>query len=56
MVLVYVLLLYILYVRDSRLGEIGGLPEFPGYFVSHFRGGTCAAVFRAVGGGDIVIQ
>ena len=56
MVLVCVLLLYILYVRDNRLGEIGGLPEFPGYFVPHFRRGTRAAVLRAIGGGDIVIQ
>ena len=55
MVLVYVLLLYILCVRDNRLGEIEGLPEFPGYFVPYFRGGMCAEVLRAVGGGDIVI-
>ena len=55
MVLVCVLLLYILCIRDSRLGEIGGLPEFPGYFVPYFRGGMCAAVLRAVGGGDVVI-
>ena len=55
MVLVCVLLLYILRVCNNRLGEIGGLPEFPGYFVSHFRGGTRAAVFYAGGGGNIVI-
>ena len=54
--LVRVLLLYILCVRNSRLGEIGGLPEFSGYFVPHFRGGTRAAVLRAVGGGNVVIQ
>ena len=55
MVLVCVLLLYILCVRDSRLGEIGGLPEFPGYLVPHFRGGMCATVSYARGGGNIVI-
>ena len=55
MVLIYVLLLYILYVRNNRLGEIGGLPEFPGYFVPHFRGSTRAAVLRAVSGGNIII-
>ena len=53
--LIRVLLLYILCIRDSRLGEIGGLPEFPGYFVPHFRGGTRAAVSYAGGGGNIVI-
>ena len=55
MVLIRVLLLYILCVRDNRLGEIGGLPEFFGYFVSHFRGGTRAAVSCAGNGGNIVI-
>ena len=55
MVLVRVLLLYILCVRDSRLGEIGGLPEFSGYLVPHLRGGTRAAVSCACGG-NIVIQ
>ena len=53
--LVRVLLLNILCVRDSRLCEIGGFPEFPGYFFPYFRGGTRAAVFRT-NGGDIVIQ
>ena len=56
MVLVRVLLLYILCVRDSRLGKIGGLPEFPGYFIPHLHGGTRAAVSYAYGGGNIVIQ
>ena len=55
MVLVRVLLLYILCVRDNRLGEIGGLLEFPGYFVPHLRGGTRAAVSYACGGGNIVV-
>ena len=55
MVLVCVLLLYILCVRDNRLGEIGGLLEFPGYLVPYLRGGTCAAVSCAGGGGNIVI-
>ena len=55
MVLIRVLLLYILCVRDSRLGEIGGLPEFFGYFVPYFRGGTRAAVSCAGGGGNIVV-
>ena len=54
-VLVYVLLLNILCVCDNRLGKIGGLPEFLSYFVPHFRGGTRAAVLRAVSGGDIII-
>ena len=40
MVLVCVLLLYILCVRDSRLGEIEGLLEFLGYFIPYLRGGT----------------
>ena len=53
--LVRVLLLYILCVRDNRLGEIEGLPEFLGYFVPHLRGGTRAAVSYARGG-DIVVQ
>ena len=56
MVLVCVLLLYILCVHNNRLGKIEGLPEFPGYFVPYFRGGMCAAVLHAIGGGDIVIQ
>ena len=55
MVLIYVLLLYILCVRNNRLGEIGDLPEFFGYFVSHLRGGTRATVFCAAGGGNIII-
>ena len=55
MALVYVLLLYILCVHDSRLGEIGGLPEFPGYFVLYFRGGTRAAVSYAGGGSNIIV-
>ena len=55
MVLVRILLLYILCVRDNRLGEIGGLPEFPNYLVPHLRGGTRAAVSYARGG-DIIIQ
>ena len=55
MVLVRVLLLYILCVRNNRLGEIEGLPEFPGYLVPHLRGGTRAAVSYARGG-DIVVQ
>ena len=53
--LIRVLLLYILCIRDNRLGEIGGLPEFPGYFIPYFRGGTRAAVSYAGGGGNIVI-
>ena len=56
MVLVCILLLYILCVRDNRLGKIGGLLEFFGYFIPYFRGGTRAAVLRAGGGGAIVIQ
>ena len=55
MVLVYVLLLYILCVRNSHLSEIGGLPEFLGYFVPYLRGGTRAAVSCAGGGGNIVV-
>ena len=55
MALVRVLLLYILCVRDNCLGKIGGLPEFFGYFVPYFRGGTRAAVSYARGGGNIVI-
>ena len=53
--MIRVLLLNILCVRDCRLGEIGGFSEFPGYFVPYIRGGTRAAVFRAAGGGNIVI-
>ena len=53
--LICVLLLYILCVRDNRLGEIGGLPEFSGYLVPHFRGGTRVAVSCAGGGGNIVV-
>ena len=56
MVLVCVLLLYILCVRNNRLGEIEGLPEFPDYFVLHLRGGTRATVSYTGGGGNIVIQ
>ena len=52
---VRVLLLNILCVRDSRLCEIGGLPEFSDYFIPYFRGGIRAAVSSAVGGGDIII-
>ena len=55
MVLICVLLLYILCVRNNRLGEIGGLPEFPSYLVPHLRGGTRAAVSCAGGGGNIVV-
>ena len=55
MVLVRVLLLNILCVRNNRLGEIGGFPEFPGYFFPYFRGGARAAVFRTSGGGDIIV-
>ena len=56
MVLVYILLLYILCVRNNRLGEIEGLPEFPGYLIPHLRGGTRATVSYAGGGGNIIIQ
>ena len=55
MVLVRVLLLYILCVRNNRLGEIGGLPEFPGYLVPYLRGGTRAAISCACSGGNIII-
>ena len=55
MVLVCVLLLYILRVRDNRLGEIGGFPEFLGYPVPHLRGGTRSAVSYTGGGGDIIV-
>ena len=50
------LLLYILCVRDNRLGEIGGLPEFLSYFVPYLRGGTRAAVSYTGGGGNIIIK
>ena len=43
-------------VCDSRLSKITGFPEFPGYFVPYIRGGMRAAVFRAGGGGNIVIS
>ena len=53
--LIRVLLLNILYVRNNRLGEIGGLPEFPSYLVPNLRGGARAAVSYTGGGGDIVV-
>ena len=55
-VFIRVLLLNILCVRDSRLGEIGSFPEFPGYLIPYIRGGTRAAAFRVGGGGNIIIQ
>ena len=52
-VLIYVLLLLlnISYVRNNRLGEIKGFPEFPNYLIPYFRGGTRTAVFYTDGGG-----
>ena len=55
-VLVCVLLLYILCVRDSSLGEIGGLLEFFNYLVPHFHEGMRAAISCAGGGDNIVVQ
>ena len=54
--LIRVLLLNILRVRDCCLGKIKGFSEFSGYFALYIRGGTRAAVSRAGGGGNIVIQ
>ena len=54
--LIRVLLLNILCVRDHCLGKIGGFSEFLSYFAPYIRGGTRAAVSRAGGGGNIVIQ
>ena len=54
--LIRVLLLNILCIRDRCLGKIGGFTEFPGYFAPYIRGGTRAAISRAGGGGNIIVQ
>ena len=53
--LICVLLLNVLCVRDRCLGKIEGFLEFPGYFALYIRGDTRAVVFRADGGGNIVV-